>query len=209
LPHAPTAQEIMRDLPVAPPLVRADFPPILDGATAVLICDEALARESTEKPVGIASIASETDITVISDRPDPLALRAAAGAFRRATERAGIKADDLAYLDVASSATILEVLALESIGIVPPGQTGAMCKDGFGRVGQTRVVSPSGNAQGQGLTLGVCGVAQAREAFLQLGSGAGKRQVAAAEAPRARALALSLTGLGSAAYTTVFARGES
>ncbi|MBK9264875.1 MAG: hypothetical protein IPM54_34480 [Polyangiaceae bacterium] len=56
LSHAPTAQEIMRDLPVAPPLVRSDFPPILDGATAVIICAEDLARQHAMSPVVIESI---------------------------------------------------------------------------------------------------------------------------------------------------------
>jgi acetyl-CoA C-acetyltransferase len=209
LPHAPSAQEIMRDLPAAPPLVRADFPPILDGATAVLVCNEELARASSDKPVGVVAVAAETDLSVISDRPDPLVLRAAAGAFRRALERAGTSADALAYVDIASSSTILEILALESMGIVPPGQTGLACKDGLGRVASARPVNPSGNAQGRGLALGTCGVAQAREAFLQLGGAAGKRQVAAAAAEPARALSLSLTGLGTAAYATVFGRGES
>jgi acetyl-CoA acetyltransferase len=208
LPYAPTAQEIMRDLPVAPPLVRSDFPPILDGATAVLVCDEALAREMCANPVGLVALAAETDISVIADRPDPLALRAAGGAFRRALERAGTSAERLSYVDVASSCTILEVLALEAMGIAAPGQTGAASKDGFGRVASERVINPSGNAQGRGLALGTCGVAQAREAFLQLGSGAGKRQVALAEAPSAQALSLSLSGLGTAAYATLFARGE-
>src|SRR4029453_18059809 len=57
LPHAPSALELVRDIQAAPPLVRSDFAPLLDGATAVLVCDAGLARELTPQPVEIVSIA--------------------------------------------------------------------------------------------------------------------------------------------------------
>ncbi len=208
LPHAPSAMELVRDIQVAPPLVRSDFAPLLDGATAVLVCDGALARELSPQPVEIISLGSASDLSVVSDRPDPLALLAAAAAGRAALTRAGVAIDALAYVDVSSACTVLEVLALEALGVTPPGQTGALCKEGFGRVAHERVVNPSGGAQGRGLAMGTCGIAQAREAFLQLGGGAGKRQAAAASKPGARALAVSLTGLGTAAHATVFARSS-
>lgn len=207
LPHAPMAQEIMRDLPVAPPLVRSDFPPILDGATAVILCAEDLARELEATPVYVESVAGASDIAVLADRPDPLVFRAPKAAVARALERARITLEDVAYVDIATSTTIAEILTLESIGMTEPGKTGAACKDGFGRVNHARVVNPGGAAQGRGLALGTCGVVQAREAFLQLGAGAGKRQVKAASSSGAKVLAVSLVGLGNAAYASVFSRG--
>src|SRR5690606_27378127 len=45
LPHAPSAIEVRRDIPVAPPLVRSDFAPLIDTATALVVTDAALARE--------------------------------------------------------------------------------------------------------------------------------------------------------------------
>lgn len=207
LPHAPMAQEIMRDLPVAPPLVRSDFPPILDGATAVILCTEDLAREIGVTPVYVESIAGASDIAVLADRPEPLLFRAPKMAATRALERAKATLDECVYVDIATSTTIAEILTLESIGMTEPGKTGASCKDGFGRINHARVVNPGGAAQGRGLALGTCGVVQAREAFLQLGAGAGKRQVKAASTNGAKALAISLVGLGNAAYASVFSRG--
>jgi acetyl-CoA C-acetyltransferase len=206
LPHAPSALELVRDIQVAPPLVRSDFAPLLDGASAVLVTDAGLARELTPAPVEIVALGSASDLSVIADRPDPLAFAAAAGAGRAALARANVALDALAYLDVSSACTVLEVLALEALGVTPRGQTGALCKDGFGRVAHAKVVNPGGGAQGRGLALGTCGIAQAREAFLQLGGGAGKRQAAAALAPGARSLALGVTGRGVAAHATNFAR---
>lgn len=207
LSHAPTAQEIMRDLPVAPPLVRSDFAPILDGATAVIVCAEDLARQHGISPVMVDSIGGGSDIAVLADRPDPLVFRAVRAATARALDRANVRLGEMAYVDIASACTIAEILTLESLEVTEPGQTGARCKEGFGRVAHARVVNPGGAAQGRGLALGTCGIVQAREAFLQLGAGAGKRQASAAEASGAKALAVSLVGLGSAAYATVFSRG--
>jgi acetyl-CoA C-acetyltransferase len=207
LSAAPTAQEILRDIPVAPPLVRSDFAPLFDGASAVLVADLGLAREIAPAPVEIVSVAGATDATVIADRKDPLRLEAVARAGADALSRAGVRdAGALAYVDVQAACTVLEVLALESLGVTPPGGTGPLFKDGFGRVGSARVVSPGGGAQGRGLAFGAGGVEAAREAFLQLGPGAGKRQVKSGPGDASRALSVSIAGLGGQAFATVFGR---
>ena len=206
LPHAPSAAELIRDIPVAPPLVRSDFAPLFDGASAVLLTELGAAKELTPKPVEILSVAAASDWSVIADRKDPLRLAAAGQAATEALSRAGGTLDALSFVEIQNACTVLEILALETLGITPPGKTGALCKENFGRLASDRVINPSGGAQGRGFAFGASGIAQAREAFLQLGSGAGKRQVAAAEKPFARALSLALSGLGSQAFATVFGR---
>ncbi|HUS67040.1 MAG TPA: hypothetical protein VMZ28_21030, partial [Kofleriaceae bacterium] len=116
LPHAPSAIEVRRDIPVAPPLVRSDFAPLLDGATALLVTDAALARELGGGAVEVAALASAGDVTVVADRADPLRLEAAARASGAALARAGAAASGLAFVEVSSACTILELLALESAG---------------------------------------------------------------------------------------------
>ena len=203
LPHAPSAIEVRRDIPVAPPLVRSDFAPLLDGATALLVTDAALARELGGGAVEVAALASAGDVTVVADRADPLRLEAVARASGAALARAGAAAGGLAFVEVSSACTILEVLALESAGITEPGATTRQYKDGFGRAGSALVINPGGGAQGRGLGFGTGGLEQAREAFLQLGGAAGARQVAST-APHA--LALAVGGVGAHAYATVFKR---
>lgn len=203
LPYAPAAIEVRRDIPVAPPLVRSDFAPLLDTATALLVTDGALARELGGPAVEVASLASAGDLTVVADRPEPLRLESVARASSAALSRAGIGKDALAFIEVSSACTILEVLALESAGITESGATTRLYKDGFGRAGSPLVVNPGGGAQGRGFGFGTGGLEQAREAFLQLGAGAGARQVASAAGT---ALALCLGGVGTHAYATVFRR---
>jgi len=207
LPHAPTAIEVRRDIPVAPPLVRSDFAPLFDTATALLVAEMPLARELTAAPVEIAGLGAAGDLTVIADRSDPLRLEAAARAVDAACGKAGI--DGLAFLEVSSACSILEILAVESIGVAAPGTTAGRYKDGLGRAGSPLVINPGGGAQGRGFGFGASGLEQAREALLQLGAGAGKRQVEAASAAGATALSVCVGGIGSQAFATMYRRAGS
>ena len=200
--HAPKAREIVRDLPVAPPLVRSDFAPLYDGATAVLVTELGRAKELTERPVEVLSVSASSDTANIADRADPLVLGATKRASEAALQRAGVALDGLAWLDVHGGCSIVEVLTLESIGVCAPGTTGALYADGFGRLGAERPINPGGAAQGRGLSFGVGGIDQAREAFLQVSGAAGGRQVA--DIADRRALALAISGLGAQCFATVF-----
>jgi acetyl-CoA acetyltransferase len=206
LPHAPSAIEVRRDIPVAPPLVRSDFAPLFDTATALVVAEAPLARELTATPVEVAGLGAAGDVTVLADRPDPLRLEAAARAASAATGKRGV--EGLAFLEVSSACSILELLAVESIGVAAPGTAPGRYKDGLGRAGSPPVINPGGGAQGRGFGFGSSGLEQAREALLQLGAGAGKRQVAAAEEPGASALSLCLAGLGIQAFATLYRRQE-
>ncbi len=139
----------------------------------MIVCAEDLARQHGISPVMVDSIGGGSDIAVLADRPDPLVFRAVRAATARALDRANVRLGEMAYVDIASACTIAEILTLESLEVTEPGQTGARCKEGFGRVAHARVVNPGGAAQGRGLALGTCGIVQAREAFLQLGAGEG------------------------------------
>ncbi len=201
LPHAPTAIEVRRDIPVAPPLVRSDFAPLFDTATALVVAEMPLARELCAAPVEIAGMGAAGDVTVIADRSDPLRLEAAARAAAGAGGTSGI-----AFLEVSSACSILELLAVESIGVAAPGTAAGRYKDGLGRAGSPLVINPGGGAQGRGSGFGAGGVEQAREALLQLGAGAGKRQVEAANTAGATALSVCLGGIGSQAFATLYRR---
>lgn len=204
LAHAPSAIEVRRDIPVAPPLVRSDFAPLFDTATALVVAEMPLARELTRHPVEVAGLAAAGDVTVIADRPDPLRLEAVARAIAAAT--AGRGAEGLAFLEVSSACSILELLAVESAGLAAPGTAALRYKDGLGRAGSPLCINPGGGAQGRGHGFGSSGLEQAREALLQLGACDPKRQVAAAAQPGAAALSICLAGLGSQAYATLFRR---
>jgi acetyl-CoA acetyltransferase len=202
--HAPSVLELARDLPAAPPLGRSDFAPILDGASAVLLADAALARELSPTPVEVLAQASRADWSVVADRPDPLAGFCVEAAAQAALAQASLTADTLSFVEISSACSILETIAAEGIGLCSRGAYGARCKEGL-----APPVNPSGGEQGRGFTFGASGVAQAREIFLQLGPGAGARQVAAAQVPGATAMSVALGGLASCALVTIYRRSAS
>jgi acetyl-CoA acetyltransferase len=206
LAHAPTASEVARDIVAARPLVRSDFAPLFDGGTAVLVARGDALRRWTQTPVEIQSIVSATDLSVIGDRADPLQLAAVQRAAAQALARADARASDVAFVDVDSTCSVLEVLALESAGLTEPGTTTAQYANGLGRPGSPLVINPGGGAQGTGLVFGTVGVAQAHEAFLQLVGKAGQRQVRSAMDVGARSLCISVSGLGTQAYAMVARR---
>jgi acetyl-CoA C-acetyltransferase len=211
LPHAPSAIEVRRDIPVAPPLVRSDFAPLFDSATALVVAELPLARELCAAPVELAALAAAGDTTVIADRRDPLRLEAVARASAAARQRAGLPPDGaagLAGLEVSSACSIIEILALESAGVTEPGTTPARYKDGLGRSGSPLVINPGGGAQGRGHGLGTAGLEQAREALLQLSGAAGPRQIPAAAEPAAHLMSLCVAGLGSHAHATIYRRSR-
>jgi acetyl-CoA acetyltransferase len=144
---------------------------------------------------------ARSDWSVVADRPDPLAGLAAEKAAQAALSRAQITASQLAFVELSSACSILETIAAEGMGLCSRGAYGARCKEGA-----APPVNPSGGEQGRGLTYGANGVAQAREVFLQLGPGAGARQVAAAQAVGATALTLGTGGLCTSAFATVYRR---
>lgn len=211
LPYAPSAMELRKDIPVAPPLVRSDFAPLLDGASAVLVAETGLARELCKTPIDIIAVAAAGDIASVAERKDPLAMSAVAGAVEGALGRAGIGREDVGFWEVSANATILEVLSVEAAELAPAGCAPSAYKEGLGGLSHERVINPSGGAQGRGLALGNGGIEQAREALLQLSGQAGGRQVGRADpaaGESATAVAVCTGGIGTSAYATVFRRSR-
>lgn len=206
LKYAPTADEISRDISTAAPLVRSDFAPLLDGATAILLVDYDLARESSAHPVEILSIASSTDLSVQADRERLLEFKAVARSSTQALKRAGdLKVADLEFVEIDNPCSVVEILSLESAGITEAGSTLPMYAKGYGKVDSALCVNPSGGQQARGLALGTAGLDHAHEAFVQLTGNAGKRQVKSKhESSQKRAMSIAVFGLGTQAFTTIY-----
>jgi acetyl-CoA acetyltransferase len=204
LTHAPTVAEIRRDIPVAPPLVRSDFAPLVDGAVALLVTERAVADTLTDSPVELLAVGASTDGSVVADRADPLRLDAVARAARVACGSGGLA--DAAFVELDNACSVLEVLAVESLGLVEPGATGARYRDGFGRIASALAINPGGGAQGKGYAFGASGLEQVREAYLQLSGRGQRRQVPRAAREGARGVCVAVSGLGSAAYATLLGR---
>lgn len=176
-----TVRDVLESEMLSYPIRRLDRKPISDGACALILAREDIARMLTDTPIWIAGVGNCYDAHYLGDRDlsDCLSLEIAAG---KAYEMAGIR-DPLKEIDVAEISeeySYQGLLWAEGLGFCGRGQAGRLVEDGVTEMGSTLPVNPSGGVL-SGNPSGVAGLVRIAEAFLQLKGEAGKRQVPRAE----------------------------
>ena len=177
LPMQITVEDVMRSRKIADPLKLLDCSPVSDGAAAIIIADERMAKKARKTPVWIKGIAHCADAYLLGDRDlaNPRALREAA---RRAYAMAGI-ADPRREVDLVElydAFSYMEPLWLEGMGFCGPGEGGRLTESGATAMGGELPVNPSGGVLSAHAVL-VAGMARIIECVLQIRSEAGARQV--------------------------------
>ncbi len=162
--------------PVAWPLRLFDCSPITDGAAAVLVVAEGIARRFTHHPVRVLGTGQASDACLYG-RLDLTSLRAAREAAAQAYATAGVSPRRVRVAEVHDCFTIAEVLAIEDLGFFPPGQGWRATVDGATAREGPLPVNTSGGLKAKGHPVGASGVAQVVELWKQLRGEAGPRQV--------------------------------
>jgi acetyl-CoA C-acetyltransferase len=196
-----TVQDVLESVMVADPLRVLDCSPITDGAAAVVLAALPLAR-SRRPPVKVAASAAATDAIALHDREDLAWLRSTEVAAASAYKRAGITPADLSFCEVHDCFTIAEVMAIEALGLVERGKGGEAAASGMTALGGRVPVNPSGGLKSKGHPVGATGIAQIREAVLQLRGEANDRQVEGAR----WGLTQNMGGTGASSVVHVFTR---
>ena len=198
-----TRDEVLRSPRVAEPLGLLDCCPVSDGAVALLLASDEVARKYTDTPVFIAGTGAGSDRLAIQERASLTSLAATRRAAEEAFRSAGFGRDEVDFLEVHDCFTIAELLALEDLGFAPPGGAAGRTLAGETRLGGALPVNPDGGLKSKGHPIGATGASQAYEVFQQLRKAAGPRQVPGAE----RALAHNVGGSGASATVTLFEVG--
>jgi len=198
-----TAEQVMGSAAVADPLRLLDCSPITDGAAAVVVCPLEMARKLSKKPpVRVAASAHATDRIALHERDDMADLASTRHAAALAYKQAGIGPKDLSFCEVHDCFTIAEILVIEALGLTARGKGGAAAGSGLTALGGKIPVNPSGGLKSKGHPVGATGIAQVREAVLQLRGEAGKRQV-----PKAHwGLTQNMGGTGASTVVHIFER---
>lgn len=173
--------DVLESEMLSSPIRRLDVKPVSDGACAVILAREDIAKSLTEKPVWIAGVGSCYDAHYLGDRDlsDCLSLEIAAS---KAYEMAGIK-DPAVEFDVAEISeeySHQELIWMEGLGLCDRGQAAGLLEEGATEIGGRMPVNPSGGVLA-GNPSGVAGLVRVAEAFLQVRGEAGKRQIQRAE----------------------------
>ena len=198
-----TAEQVIGSAAVADPLRLLDCSPITDGAAAVVLCPLEMARKlSKNPPVRVAASAHATDRIALHERDDMADLASTRHAAALAYKQAGIGPKDLSFCEVHDCFTIAEILVIEALGLTARGKGGAAAGSGLTALGGKIPVNPSGGLKSKGHPVGATGIAQVREAVLQLRGEAGKRQV-----PKAHwGLTQNMGGTGASTVVHIFER---
>ena len=162
---------------VAWPLRLFDCSPVTDGAAAVLLVSEELARRFSDDPLYIIGTGQASDTSALHDRPELTALRAARLAGQQAYAMAGVTPDDIKIAEVHDCFTIAEIVATEDLGFFAPGTGHEAAEEGLTSRQGPKPINTSGGLKSKGHPVGASGAAQVVEVWKQMRGAAGERQV--------------------------------
>ncbi len=151
---------------VAGPLKRTDCSPVSDGAAALILADDDLARRSA-RAVGFRGAAHVQDFMPMSRR-DPIRFEGCAEAWRQAFEQTGATLADLSFVETHDCFTIAELIEYEAMGLTPPGQGAVAIMEGWTQMDGKLPVNPSGGLKAKGHPIGATGVSMHVLSAMQL-----------------------------------------
>lgn len=187
-----SAEAVLADRVVVPPLTRAMCGGLADGAAAVLLVSDAFARR--HGLAGPVVAASAVVSGVPAGAPEGSATRRAG---RAAYAMAGLGPGDVSLAEVHDPTAPQELFDLEELDLAPPGGAVALVERGDTALGGALPINVSGGLVARGHPVGATGVAQIAELAEQLTGRAGARQVADARVGLAQ-MAGGLVGADSA-----------
>ncbi len=171
-----TLEQVLASAKVADPLKLYDCCPFSDGAAAVVIAAQDVARHS-RKPVWVLGSAQAGDSMCLHDKRDLARALATERAAQAAYRQAGVGPRDVDVVELHDCFTIAEILATEGLGLVEPGSGGLAAEKGETSLGGRVPVNTSGGLKAKGHPIGATGAAQIAEIATQLRGEAGARQV--------------------------------
>lgn len=161
---------------IAWPMRLFDCSPISDGAAALLLVSDEIAKHFTDDPLYIIGSGQASDVA-LHDRAELTTLRAAKLAGQQAYEMAGVSPTDIKVAEVHDCFTIAEIIASEDLGFFRAGEGYAAAEEGLTiRLGP-RPINTSGGLKSKGHPVGASGTGQVVEIWKQLRGLAGERQV--------------------------------
>lgn len=172
-----TIEKAMTSYMVAYPLKLYDCSLITDGASAVIIASEEMAKAISKRPVWIAGLGFATGSLRISDRDSLTSIEASRAAAKMAYKMAGIKPDDVDVATVHDCFTIAEIVAYEDLGFCEKGEGGRLIEAKETYIGGRIPVNVDGGLKAKGHPIGATGISMAIEITKQLRGEAGERQV--------------------------------
>lgn len=176
-----TVEKVLRSPVVAEPLHVYHCCPFSDGAAAIILTSEEIARKLTAKPVFITGIGQASAGALASQQAYLPNLVAREIAAKKTYTMAGVSPADIDVCEIHDSFSISEFIAIESLGFFEYGKGGEATAMGETMIGGKIPVNPSGGLKAKGHPVGATGAAQVYEIFHQLRGECGETQVEGAK----------------------------
>jgi len=173
-----TVEDVLNSEVLAWPVQRLDVSPVTDGAVAIVLAAEHVARRVTDKPVWVQGVGWALDTAHWTNR-DLAYPRYVEVAARMAYEMAGVK-EPRKEIHIAEPYDPFDYKALhhlEGLLLADRGQAPRLVADGVTARDGAMPVCPSGGLLGVGNPIAAAGLMKVAELFWQLRGEAGKRQV--------------------------------
>lgn len=193
---------ILNSKMLADPLRLFDTTAACDGAAAIVLASADVAESYDSEPIYIYASKHGTAPLALHSRESLTEFSGTKYAAKAAYKQVGITSKDINVAEVHDIFTIAEIIAIESLGLVPEGQGGPATENGTTALTGEIPVNTSGGLKGRGAPLGAVGVAQAIEIYEQFKNNAGQRQLKGLN----WGLSHSLGGTGGTSIVTVYGR---
>ena len=187
---------------VAAPLRVTDCSLISDGAAAIIIASDDVAR-GHDKAIRFRSTAHVQDVLPISRRK-LTDFEGPARAFASAFDQAGISVNDLDFAEIHDCFTIAELLVYEAMGLAPKGEGASVLANGTVFPDGDLPINLSGGLKAKGHPVGATGVSMHVMAAMQLAGEAGDLQKQNADL----GCVFNMGGSGVANYCSILERRD-
>jgi acetyl-CoA C-acetyltransferase len=173
-----TVDDVLKSELLAWPVNRLDVSPVSDGAVAIVLAAEHVAKRVTDKPVWIQGVGWNLDTAYWTNR-DLAYPRYVEYAARMAYEMAGIKEprQEIHIVEPYDPFDYKECHHLEGLLLADRGMAPQLAIDGTSQRDGNMPVCPSGGLLGVGNPIAAAGLMKIAEIFWQLRGEAGDRQV--------------------------------
>ncbi len=173
-----TVEDVLNSEVLAWPVQRLDVSPVTDGAVALVLASENVAKRITDKPVWIKGVGWSLDSAHWTNR-DLYYPKYVEYAARMAYEMAGIREPrkEIHIVEPYDPFDYKELHHLEGLLLADKGDAPRLTAEGVTARTGNMPVCPSGGLLGVGNPIAAAGLMKVAELFWQLRGEAGKRQV--------------------------------
>jgi acetyl-CoA acyltransferase len=170
-----TVDDVLNSRSIVSPLTMLMCCPNCDGAAAMVLVSEKIAKKlSGNRPLVKVLAASTATACAVDAGEDSKAYRTVVD---KAFSQSGLRASDIDLVMVHEPTASSELIHLETLGLVPRGEAGKMLINGDLAIGGQLPTNTDGGSLSRGHPIAATGIAQIGELVVQLRKEAGPRQV--------------------------------